>query len=292
MDLLGVLSHVDSFCKVLTLRELLADLQQAASLEKEEQEIQDFCSTTMILIEKDITMISKEKKTVCYQEFLLQLGSLLGVAKVHINDFVSEKYDQFPTNHIQRKDISSRPPLTRQRSEGIPLLPQVSRQRKHGVAARQARRRGSVLPAAQLDHHHQTQQPVLADFRQVAGELLRGDEERPKERAGSTQRALLKDEPTETQAAARTEDKRVLQRVRQQKPPALLSPLEQKTHTLLQEQTQHARQEGGQDKRELFLHRRRETRVSRRPRPRTARVHLHGKRHRRRLHQDLRRDRC
>ena len=107
MDLLGVLSHVDAFCKVLTLRDLLGDLHQAAGLEKEDRETQEFCSTTMVLIEKDITMISKEKKTVGYLEFVQQLGSLLGVAKVHINDFLSEKYDQFPTNHIQRKVNSS-----------------------------------------------------------------------------------------------------------------------------------------------------------------------------------------
>ena len=107
MDLRGVLSEVESFCQVLPLGQLLSKVKLAQGIETEEEAIRTFCADTLVLVETEITLPSKEKKNVSFSEFMQAFESLLGSKKVHINDFVCDRYEDFPLNHIQRKDITN-----------------------------------------------------------------------------------------------------------------------------------------------------------------------------------------
>ena len=103
-----MLSQVDAFCKVMTLKELLDDVKIGVVVEKEDTEVQEFCRSTLVLVEKEVTTAAREKATVDYAGFMKMFESLLGSKKLNINDFMSEKYEHFPSNHIQKKDIQSR----------------------------------------------------------------------------------------------------------------------------------------------------------------------------------------
>lgn len=107
MDLKSVLQEVESFCGVLTLSELLDMVKLGGGIERETDSIKKFAQETLVLIDKEITNAHREKVVVDLQEFIRLLEPLIGCKKVHINDFISSRYDYFPSNHIQKKDILS-----------------------------------------------------------------------------------------------------------------------------------------------------------------------------------------
>ena len=107
MDLKETLGQVESFCRVLSLQDLLAHTGLALAIESADEDVRTFCKTTLVLIEREIQVLQKEKRHVSFEEFLSCFDSLLGSKKLNINDFVAERYDSFPSNHIQRKDIMS-----------------------------------------------------------------------------------------------------------------------------------------------------------------------------------------
>lgn len=109
-----MLSEVESFCQVVPLGHVLKGVKLAQGIDKEEPAIKTFCEETLVLIEREIIMPNKEKKTVAFEDFMRVFESLLGCKKVHIGDFITDRYNDFPLSHIQRKDIVSKFPLSRQ----------------------------------------------------------------------------------------------------------------------------------------------------------------------------------
>ena len=108
MDLREALSQVESFCRVLTLKQLLEHVGLLGSVETADKEVQEFCETTLVLVEKEIKVLQREKKQVSFEQFLAYFEPLLGSKKLNINDFLADRYEKFPASHIQRKDIVSR----------------------------------------------------------------------------------------------------------------------------------------------------------------------------------------
>lgn len=118
MDLKATLSEVETFCGVLTLRELLAKICPSLILDREEQEIISFLETTLCLVDRDIVTHESKKKRVTLEEFFKCIEPLIGTMKLHINDFIEGRMSDFPSTHIQKKDIASNLQLlktTRQR---------------------------------------------------------------------------------------------------------------------------------------------------------------------------------
>lgn len=108
MDLKSVLREVESFCGVMSLAELLESVKLGGGLEREGAEIKKFAQETLVLIDREILTTKREKAVVDLKEFINELEPLIGCNKVHINDFISSRYEYFPSNHIQKKDIMSK----------------------------------------------------------------------------------------------------------------------------------------------------------------------------------------
>jgi hypothetical protein len=108
MDLKTVLKEVESFCGVITLKELLEKVGLTNGLDREDQEITSFIENSLCLIEREITTHEKKKRQVTLDDFVNCLEPLIGCKKVHINDFIQSRMEDFPSTHIQKKDIISR----------------------------------------------------------------------------------------------------------------------------------------------------------------------------------------
>lgn len=111
MDLKATLREVESFCGVVTLREVVEKVCPKLALDREEADIITFLESSLCLIERDITSHEekeKKKKRVTLEEFFASLQPLIGCMKLHINDFIEGRMDDFPSTHIQKKDVLSK----------------------------------------------------------------------------------------------------------------------------------------------------------------------------------------